>query len=93
MPFWKALGAAAVLAGLTLAAGPALALDCEAGFRPFAHSGGETCIPENPQRIVTLQDQNVLLPLLELGVKPVASTGNLDHEGNQVFARTQGYDT
>lgn len=89
----KALGATTAFVTLALLASPALALDCETGFRPFTHFGGETCIPENPQRIVTLQDQNVLLPLLELGVKPVASTGNLDHEGNQVFARTQGYDT
>lgn len=82
-----------LLAAATTLAGPALALDCEPGLRPFAHPGGETCIPEDPQRIVTLQDQNGLLPLLELGVTPVGSAGHILEDGTQVFRRTEGYDT
>jgi len=31
------------------------------------HSLGETQVPLQPQRVVALQDQNVLLPLFELG--------------------------
>jgi iron complex transport system substrate-binding protein len=84
------LAAAAIAA---MSAGAAAQEQCAAGFRLFAHFGGESCIPNNPQRIVTLQDQNVMLPLLELGVKPVGSTGVIDHNGQQAFARTQGYDT
>lgn len=72
---------------------PVLAVDCEAGLRPFTHAAGETCIPEDPQRIVTLQDQNGLLPLLELGVTPVGSAGHVLEDGSQVFRRTEGYDT
>jgi len=66
---------------------------CDEGFRLFAHYGGETCVPENPQRIVTTQDQNGLLPLLELGVKPVGSAGQLLDDGTGRFRRVQGYDT
>lgn len=66
---------------------------CEPGFRPFAHFAGETCVPENPQRIVTLTDQNALLPLLELGVKPVGSAGRLRNDGSGIFRRTDGFDT
>jgi iron complex transport system substrate-binding protein len=78
---------------LLLMATPALALDCAEGQRPFAHHGGETCIPETPQRIVTLQDQNGLLPLMELGVTPVGSAGFLNDDGSYLFRRMQGYAT
>ena len=76
---------------LALSATPALALDCAEGQRVFAHHGGETCIPADPQRIVTLQDQNGLLPLMELGVTPVGSAGRLNDDGSHVFRRMQGY--
>lgn len=46
-----------------------------------------------PQRIVTTTDQNALLPLLELGVKPVGSAGLLADDGTQTFRRTEGFDT
>ncbi|WP_119394885.1 ABC transporter substrate-binding protein [Salinibius halmophilus] len=72
---------------------PALALDCDDGFRPFTHAAGETCIPVDPKRIVTLQDQNALLPLMELGVKPIASAGHINAAGEQMYRRMQGYDT
>lgn len=72
---------------------PALALDCPEGQRPFAHHAGEDCIPKDPQRIVTLQDQNALLPLLELGVVPVGSAGHIQEDGARIFRRTEGFDT
>jgi len=68
--------------------------DCDEGFRPFEHFGGVTCVPENPQRIVTTQDQNGLLPLLELGVTPVGSTGLVLDDGTSRFRRINDeYDT
>lgn len=68
--------------------------NCEEGFRLFEHAVGETCVPENPERIVTLTDQNALLPLLELGIRPVGSAGRLVEEDNTtVFRRVEGYDT
>ncbi len=76
-----------------LAAAPALALDCTAGQRAFAHPGGETCIPVDPQRIVTLSDQNGLLPLLELGLVPLGSAGHVGPDGVTFFRRTLGFDT
>lgn len=72
---------------------PAATLSCEPGLRPFAHAAGETCVPENPQRIVTTQDQNAMLPLLELGVKPVGSAGLPLEDGTFLFRRVAGFDT
>ncbi|MCC5973130.1 MAG: ABC transporter substrate-binding protein [Rubellimicrobium sp.] len=83
---------AAALAVIFLAT-PALALDCAEGMRAFAHPGGETCIPESPQRIVTLSDQNGLLPLLELGIVPAGSAGHVGQDGVTFFRRTEGFDT
>ncbi len=42
---------------------------------------------------MTLQDQNALLPLLELGIKPVASAGLVGDDGSKSFWRTEGFDT
>jgi iron complex transport system substrate-binding protein len=78
---------------LTLLATPLAAQDCAEGQRLFSHYAGETCIPEEPQRIVTLQDQNGLLPLMELGVRPVGSAGHITSEGERIFRRMEGYDT
>ncbi|MEM7709421.1 MAG: ABC transporter substrate-binding protein [Pseudomonadota bacterium] len=78
---------------LSFLASPTAALDCPEGQRPFVHAAGEDCIPTDPQRIVTLQDQNALMPLLELGVTPVASAGHLV-DGRQVYRRMEdGMDT
>ncbi|MEM7125986.1 MAG: ABC transporter substrate-binding protein [Chloroflexota bacterium] len=66
---------------------------CEEGFRLFVHFGGETCIPADPQRIVTTQDQNGMLPLIELGVKPAGSAGNIREDGSFQFRRMEDYDT
>lgn len=57
-----------------LAATPAFALDCEAGFRAFTHLGGETCIPEQPQRIVAARGDSIATPLLDIGA-PVIGAG------------------
>lgn len=59
----------------------------------FEHSAGLTEVPVDPQRIATTTDQNALLPLLELGVTPVASAGLVGDDGSQSFRRTEGFDT
>jgi iron complex transport system substrate-binding protein len=70
------------------------ATDAEAVTRTVEHHFGTTEIPADPQRIVTpTQDQNALLPLLELGVTPIASAGHELPDGTKVFRRTDGYDT
>lgn len=61
--------------------------------RPFEHAAGVTDVPVSPQRIVTTTDQNALLPLLELGVEPIASAGSLEEDGEGIFRRTEGFDT
>jgi len=63
------------------------------GTREVTHAAGTTEIPADPQRIVTTTDQNALLPLLELGVRPVGSAGLLGDDGSQTFRRTEGFDT
>ncbi len=61
----------------------ALALDCETGQRPFTHAGGEICIPADPQRIVSLHDLSITLPLVELGKTDniVGSHGRISDSG------------
>ncbi|MEM7734465.1 MAG: hypothetical protein AAF267_01630 [Deinococcota bacterium] len=61
--------------------GISYAQTCDDGFRPFEHLGGTTCIPETPQRIVSLRDQNITLPLLEFGAPVVGSHGRLGDDG------------
>lgn len=73
-------------------AGPEAEGDADGTFA-FEHSAGVTEVPVDPQRIVTTTDQNALLPLLELGVTPVASAGLLAEDGTQSFRRTEGFDT
>lgn len=65
----------------------------EAATRPFDHAQGTTEVPIDPQRIVTTSDQNALLPLLELGVRPVASAGAVLDDGTGFFRRVEGFDT
>lgn len=64
-----------------------------AATRSVTHAAGTTEIPTDPERIVTTTDQNALLPLLELGVKPVGSAGLLNPDGTTRFRRTEGFDT
>lgn len=61
--------------------------------RTFEHALGTTEIPAEPMRIVTMSDQNAMLPLLELGVKPVASAGRLQDDDTGTFRRVDGFDT
>lgn len=72
---------------------PERADDSRSGTRRIKHFAGTTEVPVDAKRIVTLQDQNALLPLLELGVKPVASAGLLADDGTRTFRRTDGFDT
>lgn len=64
-----------------------------AGTRTVEHAMGATEVPLEARRIVTLTDQNALLPLLELGVRPVASAGVIGEDGTELFRRVEGYDT
>lgn len=57
-----------------LGASPAMALDCEAGLRAFSHLAGESCIPENPQRIVATRSDSIATPLLDIGA-PIVGAG------------------
>jgi iron complex transport system substrate-binding protein len=59
----------------------------------FEHFAGTTEIPTCPSRIVTTQDQNALLPLLEIGARPIGSAGLKQADGSHLFRRTQSYDT
>jgi iron complex transport system substrate-binding protein len=58
----------------------------------FEHVAGTTQVPVDPQRIVTLQDQNALLPLLELGVRPIASAALDNGDGTHTFRRVDNHD-
>lgn len=63
---------------LLLLASGAVAADT----RSFVDDLGRTVeIPAHPQRIVTLQDSQLAIPLIELGVLPVGSHGRLPEEG------------
>lgn len=64
-----------------------------AATRTVQTSDGPVEVPADPQRIVALQDQNAMLPLLELGVVPVASAGVLGPDGAGVFRRVDDFDT
>lgn len=67
---------------------------CDDGFRAYEHAAGTTCVPDDPQRVVTLQDQNALLPLWELGFRDVVgSVGSFDEDGEPYFRRMQDFDT
>ncbi|HEV7346517.1 MAG TPA: ABC transporter substrate-binding protein [Devosia sp.] len=70
--------AAAVLASLLTS--PAFALDCDAGFRPFTHAAGETCIPEKPERIVATRGDSIATPLLDIGAPLVGAGFRTDND-------------
>ncbi len=77
----------ATVAVLACTASPALALDCDDGMRAFTHAGGETCIPDQAQRIIGLHDQSVTLTLVELGAPVVGSHGRVDDD-DQIYMRS-----
>lgn len=58
-----------------VAAAPAAAASGET--RTVTHALGESTVPVNPQRIVAIGEDWMLANLLNLGVKPVASTVNI----------------
>lgn len=70
-----------LIAGAALAALisiPAFAQDT----RSFTDDAGRTVeIPANPQRIAALHDLSIAIPLIELGVYPVASQGRTTETG------------
>lgn len=82
-------------AGLLTACGSGTASTSTApDTREFTHAFGTSTIPTSPQRIVCTTDQNALLPLLELGVRPVGSAGLIaEGSGVRSFRRTEGFDT
>ena len=45
-------------------------------------TGAEVTFPAQPQRIVTLHDSQLAIPLIELGVLPVGSHGRLPEDGD-----------
>ncbi|MEM6429715.1 MAG: ABC transporter substrate-binding protein [Deinococcota bacterium] len=61
---------------------------CTDGFRTFTHFGGESCVPEDPQRIVSLSDMEMTLILADLGQtdRIVGSAGRV-LEGQPPFLR------
>ncbi|BAB73057.1 iron-siderophore ABC transporter substrate-binding protein [Anabaena sp. FACHB-709] len=60
--------------------------------RVIKHPLGETCIPLQPQRIITM-DEDILEVLLALDLKPVAVATNVNAWGNrerQLFSKAEG---
>jgi iron complex transport system substrate-binding protein len=73
---------AALFAALAL---PAFAQDT----RTVTDATGRTVtIPAAPQRIVTLHDSQLTIPLLELGVIPIGSHGRVPDDGGDPFIRS-----
>ncbi|MEM7125976.1 MAG: ABC transporter substrate-binding protein [Chloroflexota bacterium] len=63
---------------------------CEAGFRLFKHEkllGEPVCIPENPQRIVTLGAFSVET-MLAMGIEPVGAQGRHIEDRSRDFPET-----
>lgn len=52
-----------------------------ADTRLFEHAAGETEIPQNPQRIVSLQDHVLTMALVEMGAPLVGSVGRVGDDG------------
>lgn len=66
----------------TLAAAPAIAQSCNEGFRAFEHAAGETCIPNDPQRIASLNDLGATTTLIELGAPLIGTTMRTMDDGS-----------
>ncbi|MEL6406464.1 MAG: ABC transporter substrate-binding protein [Chloroflexota bacterium] len=61
------------------------------GMRTVEHFMGETEIPADPQRIITLHDQGLTMVALELGVRPIGSHGRTSEDGTNFFRLGPGY--
>ncbi|MEM7734466.1 MAG: ABC transporter substrate-binding protein [Deinococcota bacterium] len=61
--------------------GVSYAQTCEDGFRLFEHAEGTTCIPETPQRIVTIGDRDLLTPLIDIGAPVIAAPYREQEDG------------
>ena len=73
------------IAAMVLALCPTLVLAQET--RDFTDDRGRTiAVPADPQRIVSLDDLRLTVPLLELGVLPVASHGREGDDGPYIRA-------
>ncbi|MFQ6548026.1 ABC transporter substrate-binding protein [Aestuariibius sp. 2305UL40-4] len=70
-----------VLAILLVLATPALADTREV----TDHAGRTVTIPADPQRIAALGAKNVAVPLIELGIVPVASQGSVLPDGTELM--------
>lgn len=79
-------------AGLLAACGDDDSEAPEGQTRSFDHALGTTEVPVDAQRIVALHDLNALLPLLELGIRPVATVGVLGDDGTLAPRFTDGFD-
>ena len=49
------------------------------------HAGRVVTIPADPQRIAALGAKNVAVPLIELGVMPIASQGSVRTDGSKIM--------
>lgn len=68
---------------LVLLAGVASAADTQT----FIDDLGRTVtVPLHPQRIVSMHDLDITIPLIELGVPPVASHGRTRPDGSHFYA-------
>ncbi|SFQ64279.1 iron complex transport system substrate-binding protein [Roseivivax halotolerans] len=68
----------------------AVAQDCAEGQRLFVHDHGQTCIPETPERIVSLRGEQFTAPLWELGANLVGSSGRVDGSKNDGLPYPRG---
>lgn len=61
-----------------------------ASARPFTDDLGRVVdVPKAPQRIISLYDVDITVPLIELGILPIASHGRL-HKNGKPYLRTSG---
>lgn len=51
-------------------------------------TGTEVTVPAAPERIVTLHDSTLTVPLIELGVLPAGSHGRVGEDGSEPFIRS-----
>lgn len=74
----------------TIAVLAALALPAEAQETRTVTdaTGAEVTIPARPERIVTLHDSQLTIPLLELGIIPAGSHGRVPADGGAPFIRS-----